>query len=282
MSVVLVDHPSIKGGPFINVVDYTPTVSGTYYFGFQDYTPFTTGGTTLLDNVYLNVETCRPPADIVASSVTFSAATIFWDDSPSLPANGYQYYVSSSPNPPSYGFPPTGSTGFNVTTANITNLTSSTTYYVWVRSNCNGLYSVWTPIPGVFTTLVQPAATVINLTAAQNNRFLYTCSASSGSATFFDSGSAGTDYANNESYTFTFFPSIPGAKIKVAFSSFSTEDRWDGMSIYNGNSAAAPLISSGLPAGFNATTCPAGSFYGTNSPGTKYSTAADGSLTFVC
>lgn len=281
MSVVLVDHPSIKGGPFINVVDYTPTVSGTYYFGFQDYTPFTTGGTTLLDNVYLNVETCRPPADIVASNVTFSAATIFWDDSPSLPANGYQYYVSSSPNPPSYGFPPTGSTGFNVTTANITNLTSSTTYYVWVRSNCNGLYSVWTPIPGVFTTLVQPAATVINLTAAQNNRFLYTCSASSGSATFFDSGSAGTDYANNESYTFTFFPSIPGAKIKAAFSSFSTEDRWDGMSIYNGNSSAAPLISSGLPAGFNATTCPAGSFYGTNSPGTIYSTAADGSLTFV-
>lgn len=281
MTVQLVDHPSIKGGPFLNVVDYTPATSGTYYFGFQDYTPFTTGGTTLLDNVYLNVESCRPPTDILISGVTFSAATLNWTASPSSPANGYQYYVSSSSNTPSYGFPPTGTTAAGITTANVNGLTSSTTYYVWVRSNCNGLYSVWTPIPGSFTTLVQPAATVVNLTLLNNNRFLYTCSAVSGSAIFFDSGSAAANYADNESYTFTFYPSIPGAKIKVAFSSFSTEDRWDGMSIYNGNSAAAPLISSGLPAGFNAATCPAGSFYGTNSPGTIFSSAVDGSLTFV-
>jgi hypothetical protein len=286
MTTTLVDHPSIKGGPFLNVVDFTPATSGTYYFGFQDYTPFTTGGTTLLDNVYLNVESCRPPTDILISGVTFSAATLNWTASPSSPANGYQYYVSSSSTPPSYGFPPTGSTAAGITTANVNGLTSSTTYYVWVRSNCNGLYSVWTPIPATFTTLVQPAATVVNLTTVNNNRQFTTCTATSGSAIFFDSGSAAANYADNESqYTVVFKPGIAGAKIKAAFSSFETESGWDGLSIYNGNlivnPTTTPLISSGLAAGFNATTCPAGSFYGTNSPGTIFSSAADGSLTFV-
>jgi hypothetical protein len=127
---------------------------------------------------------------------------------------------------------------------------------------------------------------VWNLTSLNNNRQFTTCTATSGSAIFFDSGSATANYADNESqYTFVFKPGIAGAKIKVAFSSFETESGWDGLSIYNGNlivnPTTTPLISSGLAAGFNATTCPAGSFYGTNSPGTIFSSAVDGSLTFV-
>jgi hypothetical protein len=66
----------------------------------------------------------------------------------------------------------------------------------------------------------------------------------------------------------------------VVFNSFVTEAGYDGLMIYDGNSTAAPLISSGLPVGTNGTTCPAGSYRGSTSPGTIYSTAADGSLTF--
>ena len=98
---------------------------------------------------------------------------------------------------------------------------------------------------------------------------------------FVDDGGVANNYAVNAIGTVTLVPATPGTKIRVVFNSFNTENNYDGMMIYNGNNSSAPLISSGLPAGFNATTAPAGSFYGTNSPGIITSTATDGSLTFV-
>ena len=101
------------------------------------------------------------------------------------------------------------------------------------------------------------------------------------SGTFYDNNGT-LNYTNNVNITQTFTPSVAGNKLRVVFSSFATEDGYDGLVIYNGNSTAAPIISSGAPAGTgNATNCPAGSYYGTDSPGTVTSTAADGSLTFT-
>jgi len=85
-----------------------------------------------------------------------------------------------------------------------------------------------------------------------------------------DPGGAG-NYANNANFTQTFC-SDNGQPIYLIFTSFNTENNWDGLSIFDGNSTAAPLISSGLPAGSSAATCPAGSFYGTTSPGTVTAT----------
>ncbi len=101
------------------------------------------------------------------------------------------------------------------------------------------------------------------------------------SALFTDGGGTRADYINNSNGTVTFRPATAGTKIRATFTSFSTENNYDGLMIYNGNSSGSPLLSSGLPAGFNATTAPAGSYYGTLSPGVVSSTAADGSLTFV-
>jgi hypothetical protein len=101
------------------------------------------------------------------------------------------------------------------------------------------------------------------------------------SALFTDGGGTRADYINNSNGTVTFRPATAGTKIRATFTSFSTENNFDGLMIYNGNSTGSPLLSSGLPAGFNATTAPAGSYYGTLSPGVVSSTAADGSLTFV-
>ncbi len=101
------------------------------------------------------------------------------------------------------------------------------------------------------------------------------------SAIFTDGGGTRADYINNSNGTVTFRPGTPGLKVRATFTSFSTENNYDGLMIYNGNSTGSPLISSGLPAGLNATTAPAGSYYGSTSPGVVSSTAADGSLTFV-
>ena len=112
------------------------------------------------------------------------------------------------------------------------------------------------------------------------------------SGNFYDSQGSGTNYYNSESFTMTFYPAISTMKVKITFSSFATQDGYDGMMIYNGNSTASSVISSGLAAGLGSTTCPVGSWRGslsgTSLPkstgganGEVTSTAVDGSLTIV-
>ena len=100
------------------------------------------------------------------------------------------------------------------------------------------------------------------------------------SGTVYDPGATG-NYGNSQTGTITLYPAVSTDKVRLTFTSFSTESGYDGLVIYNGNSTSAPIISSGLAAGISATNCPAGSYYGTTSPGTVTSTAADGSLTLV-
>jgi hypothetical protein len=100
------------------------------------------------------------------------------------------------------------------------------------------------------------------------------------SGTLYDPGNTG-NYGNNQTGTVTLYPSNPTDKVRLTFTSFSTESGYDGLVIYNGNNTSAPIISSGLAVGSNTTNCPAGSYYGLNSPGTITSTSTDGSLTLV-
>jgi len=63
---------------------------------------------------------------------------------------------------------------------------------------------------------------------------------------FYDSGGPQADYSNNENYVMTFYPGIPGAKVKISFTSFNVEQNsdcsWDYLQIYNGTSTSAPLV----------------------------------------
>ncbi|QBZ96628.1 fibronectin type III domain-containing protein [Flavobacterium sangjuense] len=104
--------------------------------------------------------------------------------------------------------------------------------------------------------------------------------------TFTDSGTANDNYnytvtgtATATDYTITFTPSVGTNKIQMAFSAFDTQSGVDGMVIYNGPNTSSPIFDSGLGVGSNATNCPAGSYYGTTSPGTITSTDATGTIT---
>lgn len=178
--------------------------------------------------------------------------------------SGITYQWQSSPNGVNSWTNVSGATDPNTYSTNVAN----TTYYrlaVTCTATSQTAYSSVTHFEAI------PCISMPNGTNS-----ITTCAAN-----FYDSGGTGGNYSNSENRTYTFYPSIPGNKIRVSFSSFSTENNYDGMMIYNGNTTAAPLISSGLGAGSNATTCPAGSWRGTVSPGTVTSTAVDGSLTFV-
>ena len=133
-------------------------------------------------------------------------------------------------------------------------------------------------VPGNSTSIQieTSACTEILMPSDGSSLSINTCS-----ALFTDGGGTRANYIDNSIGTYTFRPATAGTKIRATFTSFSTENNYDGLMIYNGISTASPLLSSGLPAGFNTTTAPAGSYYGTTSPGVVSSTDASGALTFV-
>lgn len=129
-------------GQSIRIKVTTNWVTGDFYSAF--------------DNFKIEaIPTCEAPAwsSLAASSVTATTATIAWTASTSTPANGYNYFVSTTNTNPLSTVTPTGSVAAGIVTANLTALTGNTTYYVWVRSNCaTSDVSTWSG-PISFTTL---------------------------------------------------------------------------------------------------------------------------------
>lgn len=82
---------------------------------------------------------------------------------------------------------------------------------------------------------------------------------------FTDTGGATANYSDNQQITRTFTPTEEGKVIRVTFTSFSIEQDFDFLRVYNGAGTNAPLI---------------GNFTGVFIQNQITSTAADGSLTF--
>ena len=101
-----------------------------------------------------NVEpnpSCIAPTGLTAIPTT-SSATISWTASTTPPANGYEYFFSTSNTAPTAATTPSGAVNTGITTANIPGLTANTTYYYWVRSVCSGSdISLWSAT-GTFLT----------------------------------------------------------------------------------------------------------------------------------
>jgi hypothetical protein len=98
---------------------------------------------------------------------------------------------------------------------------------------------------------------------------------------FNDNGGAAGAYSNNSGVNsvVTFLPANAVThRIRVTFTSFSTEASWDALYIFNGPNTAAPLISSGL--GGTIGGFPPGGWQGGGSPGVVTGTGATGGLTF--
>lgn len=257
-----------------NMVTFTPSVSGTYYFGFTlESLSDPANGAMNIDNIKLEEDNCLPPTALALNgAITEFGAPLTWTVPSTGPPASYEYYVSTVNVAPNFNDLASGTTTTNSLT--LETLSPGTRYYVWVRGNCGGQKSVWITVPITFVTLTSTNVVVeIDNPTSPNTGCNFT---------FLDSGGATGSYVNDEVYTYTFIPGTAGSKLKAVFGTFNTENNWDGLMIYNGTTVnPANLISSGRPVGNNATTCPAGAFSGTASPGTIISTSADGALTFV-
>lgn len=86
---------------------------------------------------------CVSPTAFATANVTSTSVDTSWTASTSNPANGYEIYYDTSNTPPTDTTTPilTNITG---TSQVISGLQPSTTYYLWIRSNCGtGSQSLW-------------------------------------------------------------------------------------------------------------------------------------------
>ena len=152
MTDLIVDYPSITGAVAnSSSTDFTPTTTGVYYLGFHAY--------SIVNQYYLYVDdisvtltpSCVEPTAVIASNITYNTAQVDWTaPSTGTPAS-YDVYVSTSNTVPTSTTTPTAS-GITGTSYNLTSLSASTQYYVWVRSNCGtGGVSVWSVTYSFYT-----------------------------------------------------------------------------------------------------------------------------------
>jgi hypothetical protein len=109
-----------------------------------------------------SLPTCSSPSNILYSNITSSSATVTWTESVTPPANGYEYYYSTNNTAPTNATVPSGSVGAGITTANLSSLSSASTYYFWVRSVCSDSdKSEWTSATSFITpcTVFTPSFT---------------------------------------------------------------------------------------------------------------------------
>ena len=219
-----------------------PTTS--YYF----YVRSVCGADTSSWSIFGPVKTediCPKPQTIITSNIRANGATFTWNTI-GIPVNGLEYAVTSSASPPANG---TTITTNNIT---VTGLTSNTSYYFHLRSNC-GLDGFSTWVTKSFITS-------------------YSCGQS-----VYDSGGSSANYSDGENITRNICPANDGEVVTLTFTDFGVEEGWDALYIHDGDDTSAPLFSSGNPptdANF-----PAGGYYGFTNPGSFTSNNYTGCLT---
>ncbi|WP_142725106.1 T9SS type A sorting domain-containing protein [Chryseobacterium sp. ON_d1] len=146
--------------------------------------------------------TCFAPT-LTTGSSTPNSVTVNWTAPMPSPATYDVYYNTTNIAPTSTTTPT--QTNITGTSATINSLASTTSYYVWVRSNCGaGNYSEWSALPILLNTPCQPSnilstagATVCPGTSATLN-----ATADAGATVkWYDVPTGGTSIASGNSYT---------------------------------------------------------------------------------
>ena len=152
MTNTIADHGNIIGGTVTNTfTDFTPSTTGVYYIGFQAYS-LADMNQIYVDDIYIDVTpTCSEPSGITVSAITTNGANVSWTAPATVPGSGYEYYYSTSNTAPTASTTALGSS--TTTSAPLSGLSPSTTYYLWVRSVCSTSdKSIWTSVTS-FNTL---------------------------------------------------------------------------------------------------------------------------------
>ena len=117
---------------------FIPNSSGVYYFAIRVNQASGTPWYIAFDDFKMEVTpTCIAPLMDTVGNITSTTATASWSSS-SVAANGYEYFLTTDAALiPNATTTPTGTIESTSSTLNLTNLTPSTVYYVYVRALCS-------------------------------------------------------------------------------------------------------------------------------------------------
>ncbi|PZR11015.1 MAG: hypothetical protein DI539_20950 [Flavobacterium psychrophilum] len=132
-------------------ITVTAENAGVYYFGFNAYSDASQGN-LYVDDIVIEPWTCSQPANITASNVTTTGATISWE-AQGNPAVGYLVTYNTTNEAP------TGESFVMGLTTDLTELTPGTTYYFFIKGICGPVMGEWSEALS-FTTPACAAATV--------------------------------------------------------------------------------------------------------------------------
>lgn len=147
---------------------FVPTTTGIYYFAVRVNQPASPWYIAFDDFTMELTPSCVSPIADLATNITTTTATINWEASPSLPAIGYEYFVTPTNDLPNANTVATGNVAAGITSADLTDLIASTAYKFYVRAICTDSdSSAWSQVE-TFTTLcdVAPLPYTINFESA--------------------------------------------------------------------------------------------------------------------
>lgn len=81
-------------------------------------------------------QSCWAPTALTLGLITDNSAALSWTAPATAPSMGYEYYFSTSANPPTASTPASGTSGAGTTSTTMSPLLSNTLYYAWIRSSC--------------------------------------------------------------------------------------------------------------------------------------------------
>lgn len=252
------------GGPWTNVTTISGDQGASWLQDFSDLTAYAAntvtfrvtsqmssgGGFTndlaIDDFILEEAPACAAPNALTAAPAS-NTADLSWNEVGTATLWDIEFGAA--------GFVPTGTP----TTAGTTNphtetgLATLTDYDYYVRADCgSGSFSTWS---GPYTFTTAPGC----------------------GDNFYDNGGPAGNYSANSNDVTTICGNLTTEVVVATFTSFTVEQGWDALYVYDGPSTASPIIASGQPA---TTNFPADGYGGTTPPGPFASTDPTGCLTF--
>ncbi len=137
--------------PSVNIATYAGATM-RLVFEWRNDAIFGTQPPIAVDNINLSIPTCIMPSGMAVPTVGTTTATLTWNAPSPVPGSGYEYYLSTTNTAPTSATTGIANAGTSVSPGG---LTTSTTYYWWVRSICSASdKSVWVAGPSFSTTQV--------------------------------------------------------------------------------------------------------------------------------
>lgn len=244
MTFTLADHPNIKSSPNTFTFNFVSPGTGNYVMGFNGYASFNQGYLQI-DDVSLTNPTCFPPTSLTSASITYNSAIVSWTAPVSAPSGGYEYYLSTSATAPLSTTSISGVNSGTVTTLN--GLSASTTYYIWVRSNCGGEVSIWSSVLSFTTTAAPPTPCTPAPSSVDGQGITNVTFGSINNTTGAETGNFGnyTNLSTNIAQTQTVFVNIT---FNTSFFDYNTRVwiDWNNDGVFDNNTGSQELVASGL------------------------------------